>query len=115
MASYWPILWSVDGLQMSHFLESGCFWVEPLVALAVDHLVDNSGNKLVDGGSVDSVAASGVVFVAPHEVFQYAGRVLFLDRAVDRHPGQLEVENYQKQGHPNSKVLGLLELGYIPV
>ena len=77
MASYWPILWSVDGLRMSHFLESGCFLVEPLVALAVDHLVDNSGSKLVDGGSVGSAAASGVVAAAPHEVFQYAGQVLF--------------------------------------
>ena len=77
MASYWLILWSVDGLQMSHFLEWGYFWVGPLEALAVDHLVDNSGSKLVDGDSVDSVAASGVDAVAPPGVFLYAGPVLF--------------------------------------
>ena len=78
MASYLPILLSVDGQQMSHFLESECFWVGPLATLVVDHPVDNSGNKLVDDDSVDSaVVASGVDAVVPHEVFQYAGQVLF--------------------------------------
>lgn len=77
MAFYLPILLSVDGQQMSHFLESECFWVGPLATLVVDHPVDNSGNKLVDDDSVDSVVASGVDAVVPHEVFQYAGQVLF--------------------------------------
>ena len=77
MASYLPILLSVDDQQMSHFLESECFWAGPLATLVVDHLVDNSGNKLVDDDSVDSVVASGVDAVVPHEVFQYAGQVLF--------------------------------------
>ena len=77
MASYLTTLLSVDGQQMSHFLESECFWVGPLATLVVDHPVDNSGNKLVDDDSVDSVVASGVDAVVPHEVFQYAGQVLF--------------------------------------
>ena len=77
MASYLPILLSVDDQQMSHFLESECFWVGPLATLVVDHLVDNSGNKLVDDDSVDSAVASGVDAAVPHEVFQYAGQVLF--------------------------------------
>ena len=78
MASYLPILLSVDDQQMSHFLESECFLAGPLATLVVDHPVDNSGNKLVDDDSVDSVVvASGDVAVVPHEVFQYAGQVLF--------------------------------------